>query len=77
MAEGKRAEEWIFWAHMMALTANINRDSKAKPEPYSAEDISPYANKKAIEERRRRLSEASTQDFVTSQIHSAKLRRFD
>lgn len=45
MAEGRRAEEWVWWAEILALTANCHRDTK-KSKPVLAESIHPYRAKK-------------------------------
>lgn len=44
MAEGKRAEEWAFWAEHLALTANCHRDPK-KRGPITPDMINPYAKR--------------------------------
>jgi hypothetical protein len=44
MAEGRIRENWNHTAQLMALTANINRDPKRKPKPYSPADFHPMEN---------------------------------
>ena len=44
MAEGRRAEEWVWWSEMLALTANCHRDPKAS-KPITSESIHPYRPK--------------------------------
>ncbi len=43
MAEGRREAEWLIASCMMALTANVNRDPKKKPEPWTSDDFNPLA----------------------------------
>ena len=44
--------EWSRTASIMALIANVNRDSKRRQEPFTIDDFSPYgqANKTASRE---------------------------
>ena len=37
---------WLHTSSLMALHANLNRDSKRKPQPYTAQDFNPYGAKK-------------------------------
>ena len=69
MAEGKRAETWIYWSSSMSLTANINRDHKKQPTPFYPHDFNPYAPK-----REKRTDGGA--DFIAANKKAAKLRRF-
>lgn len=44
MEEDKR--QWWHTSSLMALHANMNRDSKKQPTPYKAESFYPYGDKK-------------------------------
>jgi hypothetical protein len=41
MAEAKRREAWQHTSSLIATLANIHRDPKKKPRPYSANDFQP------------------------------------
>lgn len=42
MADGRRIELWNQTAQLAALIANVNRDPKKQPEPFSPSDWHPY-----------------------------------
>lgn len=42
MATGAAKLQWDVGAVLWALTANLNRDPKEKPEPFLPSDIHPY-----------------------------------
>jgi len=52
-------------AQIQAMTANLNRDSKAKPEPYNADDFRNFKERKEDEVVR----EEDT-DILSAQIRS-------
>ena len=48
IVKGETDRDRRLWEHtssVMALMANVNRDSKRRPQPYKAEDFSPYTPK--------------------------------
>lgn len=45
MADGKRSEEWAYWSHILALTANCHRDPK-KTKAFKPMDFHPYFARK-------------------------------
>lgn len=54
MADGRRAEQWVYWSSLMALLANCHRDQK-KSKPARPLDFNPYfanpdANRKTVAE---------------------------
>ena len=45
MADRRKAlmeHDWSLQSALMALMANINRDSKSKPTPFSPDDFNPF-----------------------------------
>lgn len=42
MSRGRATQHWDHTSVLWALIANVNRDDKLKPEPYSPYDIHPY-----------------------------------
>lgn len=48
MADRRKAaleHDWNLQSHLMALLANINRDSKQKPAPFVPDDFNPMRNR--------------------------------
>jgi len=43
MAEGRCKERWRHTSSMLALHANINRDSKKRASPFTPDDFNPYS----------------------------------
>lgn len=39
--------EWNRAASIMAILANVNRDAKRRPKPFTADDFSPYGQEKS------------------------------
>ena len=46
MTEAKRREAWQHTSAILATLANIHRDPKKKPRPYSQDDFNPVASAK-------------------------------
>ncbi len=42
MAEGRSRAQWNHTSHLMAMTANVNRDPAKKPSPYQPGDFNPF-----------------------------------
>ncbi len=45
LAEAKSKAEWSHTAALLAMTANVNRDSKKRPQPYTSDDFNPHARR--------------------------------
>lgn len=45
MAEGREEREWSRTAVLLALVANVNRDTKKRPKPYTPDEFNPYSKK--------------------------------
>ena len=43
MADARAELEWTQTAEVLAMIANVNRDTKRKPTPYRSEQFNPYA----------------------------------
>ena len=43
-AEGRQRADWNRTAALLAITANVNRDPKRRPTPFTAEEFNPYSN---------------------------------
>lgn len=43
MADGRRRDEWRRTARVCSTMANIHRDHKSTPSPYSDDDFNDYA----------------------------------
>ena len=43
MADGRRRDEWRRTARICSTMANIHRDRKSKPSPYTDDDFNDYA----------------------------------
>lgn len=46
MADGRRRHDWAQSAGLMALIANVNRDRKRRPRPFTPADFSPFSEGK-------------------------------
>ena len=44
MAEGAQKERWARTSSMMALIANVNRDTRKRPQPFRPEEFDPFAD---------------------------------
>lgn len=42
MSQSKEREAWNHTADLLCLTANINRDTEARPEPFERAHFHPY-----------------------------------
>jgi len=42
MAEERLDVDWLATASLLAMTANVNRDSKKRPQPFGIEDFHPW-----------------------------------
>lgn len=51
MAEGRRRDEWRRTARVCSVLANIHRDTKTRPTPFSDEDFNDYAAPRPPERR--------------------------
>lgn len=47
MVRGKREHDWSLASHVMALLAEINRDSKKRRRPFRAEEFNPMFSARA------------------------------
>lgn len=54
---------WEIAATQMSLLANVNRDSKKRPKPFTADDFNPFAN---ASERRKRNALPATPEIMAS-----------
>jgi hypothetical protein len=45
MVAAKRGDEWSRTATMLAMHANLNRDAKRQPRPYTADQFNPMVEK--------------------------------
>lgn len=45
MAEGREEREWARTSALLALVANVNRDTKKRPKPYTPDEFNPYSKK--------------------------------
>jgi hypothetical protein len=54
MYQGRATSDWDHTSVLWALIANVNRDEKQKPEPYTPYDIHPYR-----QQEQRRADEVS------------------
>ena len=45
MAEGREEREWARASALLALVANVNRDRKQRPQPYTPDEFNPYSTK--------------------------------
>ena len=46
MADAKRRDLWSHTAALLAMSANVHRDRKKKPQPFSPADFHPLASSK-------------------------------
>jgi hypothetical protein len=51
MADGRRRDEWRRTARVCVVLANINRDSKRHPQPYTDDEFNDCADPPAPERR--------------------------
>lgn len=49
MAEARQRDNWLHTSSILALTANVNRDSKKRP--LQPDDFNPFAVEKRYKER--------------------------
>jgi hypothetical protein len=47
--KAKMDHDWNLQSHLMALLANINRDSKVKPTPFAPDDFNPFKHQQEVE----------------------------
>ena len=45
MAEGREEREWARTSALLALVANVNRDTKKRPKPYTPDEFNPYSTR--------------------------------
>lgn len=44
MSRGRLEAEWAQTSNILCLLANVNRDTKKKPTPFTPADFNPYAD---------------------------------
>ena len=45
MADARRREAWSHTSFLLSMLANVHRNTKKKPRPYSPNDFNPFTNK--------------------------------
>ena len=45
MAEARGRARWAPFSHLLAMTANSNRDEKKRSRPFTPDEFNPYAAK--------------------------------
>jgi len=48
MLEGRSKSNWSHTSAILALIANVNRDPKKRPDPFTVSDFDPHAKPKDV-----------------------------
>ncbi len=75
MARARQRSEWDQTSILWSLLANVNRDEKKRPQPFSPADVHPYRTREDYETEESRQPDWALIGQLKKQYKVSKLRR--